>query len=263
MESNTHTLSHIRQLIRSGEFTRTTSGIMPDLVQGNVVILPKQDADKFVEFCHLNPKPCPILGVSKPGEYDIPTLGEALDMRHDIPQYQVFENGKLVAKPTNIEKFWNEDSVAIVLGCSFSFEDALQRQGFRIKNIDLNTNISMYETSIATNQTEHFKGNMVVTMRPFKQHEIEDVIEITRGFDKAHGAPVHIGDPAQIGINNLDDPDYGSAVELADDDIPVFWGCGVTTQSILRSAKLPRVITHAPGKMLITDHNYETLVGRL
>lgn len=263
MESNTQTLSHIRQLIRSGEYTSHTSGIMPNLVQGNVVILPKQDADKFVEFCHLNPTPCPILGVSKPGDYEIPNLGEALDMRHDIPQYQLFENGELVAKPTNIEAFWKEDSVAIVLGCSFSFEHALQSQGFRIKNIDFKSNISMYETSIATNETEHFKGNMVVSMRPFKQHQIEAVIEITKGFDKAHGAPIHIGDPAHIGINNLAKPDYGSAIELAEDDIPVFWGCGVTTHSILKNAKLPKVITHAPGKMLITDHNYESLISNL
>jgi uncharacterized protein YcsI (UPF0317 family) len=261
MNSNNQTLSQIREQIRSGEFTSNTSGVMPNLVQGNVVILPKEQADKFVEFCLLNPTPCPILGVSEPGEYGIPALGDSLDIRHDIPQYHIFENGDLVETPTSIEEFWKDDSVAIILGCSFSFEDALQRKGYKIRNIEMNTNVSMYETTISTNETDDFKGNMVVTMRPFKQHEIDDVVEITRAFEKAHGAPVHIGDPNIIGIKDLNSPEYGSPVTLEEDDIPVFWGCGVTTQSILKKAKLPQVITHAPGKMLITDHTYETLVA--
>lgn len=261
MNSNNQTLRQIREQIRSGEFTSNTSGIMPNLVQGNVVIIPKEQADKFVEFCFLNPTPCPILGVSEPGEYGIPALGDSLDIRHDIPQYHIFENGDLVATPTNIEEFWKDDFVAIILGCSFSFEDALQRKGYRIRNIEMKTNVSMYETTISTNETDDFKGNMVVTMRPFKQHEIDDVVEITRAFEKAHGAPVHIGDPNIIGIKDLNSPEYGSPVILEEDDIPVFWGCGVTTQSILKKAKLPQVITHAPGKMLITDHTYESLVA--
>ncbi len=261
MDVNQYSLSQIRQLIRSGEFTGNTSGVMPNLVQGNVVILPKQDAERFIDFCLLNPIPCPILGVSEPGEYAIPSLGENLDIRHDIPQYHLFENGDLVAEPTNIENQWQEDSVAIVLGCSFSFEDALQRAGYKIRNIEMKTNVSMYETSINTNDTADFAGTMVVTMRPFKAHEIDDVIEITRGFAKAHGEPVHIGDPELIGIKDLSTPEYGSPVDLEPDDVPVFWGCGVTTQSILKKAKLPWVITHAPGKMLITDYTYDHLVA--
>lgn len=258
-----NTLYQIRHQIRSGQFTQNTSGVMPNLVQGNVVILPKSDADKFVDFCRLNPIPCPLLGVSEPGNPDIPTLGESLDIRYDIPEYHIFENGKLVSSVTNIKDYWNEDSVAIVLGCSFSFEDALQRQGYRIRNIDMKTNVSMYETNIETNGTNDFKGNMVVTMRPFKQHEIDNVVKITSAYGKAHGAPVHIGDPNIIGVKNIDEPEYGSPIELEEDDVPVFWGCGVTTQSILKKAKLPQVITHAPGKMLITDHTYESLVKNL
>ena len=263
MDSDSQTLSQMREQIRSGEFTSNTSGIMPNLVQGNVVILPKLEADKFVEFCRLNPVPCPLLGVSEPGDYAIPTLGEALDIRFDIPQYHIFEDGELVAKPTSIVDYWKDDSVAIVLGCSFSFEDALQREGYKIRNIEMNTNVSMYETTISTNETDDFKGTMVVTMRPFKQNEIKDVVEITSAYEKAHGAPVHIGDPGIIGIKDLQTPEYGSPVVLEEDDIPVFWGCGVTTQSILKRAKLSQVITHAPGKMLITDHTYESLVAKL
>jgi len=261
MNSNNQTLNQLREQIRSGEFTRNTSGIMPNLVQGNVVILPKAHADKFVEFCLLNPTPCPILGVSEPGDYGIPALGVSLDIRHDIPQYHIFKNGELIATPTSIEKLWKDDSVAIVLGCSFSFEDALQRNGYKIRNIEMNTNVSMYDTSINTNETDDFKGTMVVTMRPFKKHEIDEVVKITGEYTKAHGAPVHIGDPEEIGVKDLDSPDYGSPIEFEEGDIPVFWGCGVTTQSILKKAKLPQVITHAPGKMLITDHTYESLVA--
>jgi uncharacterized protein YcsI (UPF0317 family) len=256
-------LKIIRKQIRSGEFFTNTSGVLPGLVQGNVVILPKVQADQFVEFCKLNPKPCPIIGVSEPGDFSIPALGDELDIRHDIPEYHIFEDGEFVRSNSNVEASWEDDSVAIVLGCSFSFEQALQDAGIPVRNIDLNLNVSMYDTTIPLKPTEHYSGSMVVSMRPFKHHQIDDVIEITSSFNKSHGAPIHIGDPAEIGIKNINMPEYGDAVPIEVSDILVFWGCGVTTQRVLRESKLPFLITHAPGKMLITDFDYESLTKRI
>ncbi len=233
---------------------------MPKLVQGNLVIMPKQWADEFVEFCQINPKPCPIIGVSKPGDPGLPALGDDIDIRVDVPEYHVFKQGGFAESVTDINDYWCEDSVAIVLGCSFSFEDALQSAGLAVRNISLGTNVSMYDTSIATQATQNFRCNMVVSMRPYKKDNIDEVIRITSEYPKAHGSPVHIGDPQSIGINNINMPEYGSPVALEEDDIPVFWACGVTTQAAIRAAKLPVVITHAPGKMLITDCVYEDLI---
>lgn len=252
-------VKNFRRLVRSGEFTGNTSGTLPGLVQGNVVVLPKKTADQFIEFCHLNPVPCPVIGVSSPGEVVLPELGEGLDIRHDLPEYHIFEQGEFAGSVTNIEKYWQEDSVAIVFGCSFSFELALQNSGINIRNLDLNLNVSMYDTSIALNETKHYAGNMVVSMRPFKKAQIDQVVEITEKFTKSHGAPVHIGNPEEIGIRDIYQPEYGSAIPLEADDILVFWGCGVTTQRVLRQAKLPMLITHAPGKMLIADYDYDNL----
>ena len=255
-------LQQFRRAVRAGEFTVNTSGVLPGLVQGNMVVLPQVTAEKFVEFCLLNPVPCPIIGVSSPGNHAIPELGRGLDVRHDLPEYHLFQEGEFLDSTLNIEKYWQNDSVAIVFGCSFSFELALQQAGINIRNIDLGLNVSMYDTDISLQSTESFAGNMVVSMRPFKKSQIDEVVKITEVFAKSHGAPVHIGDPNEIGIQDIDDPEYGSAVPLEEDDVLVFWGCGVTTQSVLRRAKLPLVITHAPGKMLVADYEYNELVSR-
>jgi uncharacterized protein YcsI (UPF0317 family) len=252
-------LEDVRLRIRSGCFQKNTSGLMPNLVQGNLVIMPKQWADEFIEFCRLNPKPCPVIGISKPGDPLIPELGNGLDIRIDVPEYHLFREGVYDSAVSDINEYWANDSVAIVLGCSFSFEDALQSAGLPVRNIVQGTNVSMYDTNIATQATDNFSCNMVVSMRPFKKHNIDQVVKITSDFTKAHGAPVHIGDPRLIGIKDIHSPEYGSPVVLEEDDIPVFWACGVTTQAAIRSAKLPMVITHAPGKMLITDHQYKDL----
>jgi len=252
-------LEHIRASIRSNEYQGATSGLAPNYVQGNLVIMQDDYANEFIQYCLTNPKPCPIIGVSKIGDVGILALGDSLDIRIDVPEYHIFIDGQFVKAVNDIKDYWQDNLVSIVLGCSFSFEDALIQAGFNVRNIDMNVNVSMYETTIKTAETEHFSGNMVVTMRPFKAHQVDDVIRITERFSKAHGAPVHIGNPAEIGINDLEKPDYGALVTLEKDDIPVFWACGVTTQVAVQNAQLPFVITHAPGKMLITDKSYEEL----
>jgi len=249
--------------IRAQQFTGNTSGLMPGLVQGNIAILPATLAAEFIEFCRLNATPCPVIGFSKPGDPSIPVLGESIDIRSDVPEYWIFEKGEHTQSTFDIKSYWKEDLVTVVIGCSYSFEEALISAGYPIRNIDDGVNVSMYDTTIPTHATQHFSGHTVVSMRPFKRQDIPKVTEITRRFPKAHGAPIHIGDPAAIGIHDIAKPDYGDAVVIAEDEVPVFWGCGVTSQRILRDAALPFVITHAPGKMLITDVNYDQLSDKL
>jgi len=253
------TLQQLRTNIRSSQFDKNTSGLMPGLVQGNIVIMPTKAAEEFIEFCALNDKPCPVIGFSQPGDPGIPNLGKDIDIRIDVPEYLVFEQGQLTHTETDISRFWNEDSVAIVIGCSYSFEDALIDAGYPIRNIDLGVNVSMYDTNIPTISTKNFSGNTVVSMRPFKRKDVEAVTKITENFSKTHGGPIHVGDPSAIGIKDINNPDYGSPVPIKEDEVPVFWGCGVTSQRILKKAKLPLLITHVPGKMLITDLRYEQL----
>ena len=253
----------IRQDIRSGTMSGVTSGVLPNLVQGNVVVLPATYAQEFIAFCQQNPKPCPLIGFSQAGDPYIPNLGKHIDMRFDVPEYLVFEQGEYVKATTDIQAYWQEDSVAVILGCSFSFEAALVAAGYNIRHNDLGRNVPMFNTTIATQRTATFFGHTVVSMRPFKLADVDAIQKITQQYPFAHGSPLHIGDPAKIGITAVSQPDYGDPVPIEDDEVPVFWACGVTTQVALKNAQLPTFITHAPGKMLITELTYNDLQHQL
>lgn len=242
-----------RQAIRAGRWAAHTSGMAHGHVQGNVVILPKAHADDFLRFCQRNPKPCPVLAVSEPGHPGLPALGADLDIRTDVPRYRVWRDGRLVAEPNDIRALWQDDLVTFVIGCSFSFEQALLEAGLPVRHIEQGRNVPMYRTGIATTPAGPFHGPMVVSMRPMRAAAVIRAIQVTSRFPDVHGAPVHIGDPALIGIADLDRPDYGDAVEVHDGELPVFWACGVTPQAAIVQAQLPFCITHAPGAMLITD----------
>lgn len=243
----------VRGAIRRGEWTKHTSGLADELVQGNVVILPQALADDFLLFCQRNPKPCPLLAVGRPGDPSLPGLGEGIDIRSDMPRYRVWREGELVGEPTDIADVWREDLVTFVIGCSFSFEQALMDAGMRLRHVDEGRNVAMYRTHLATAPAGPFAGPMVVSMRPLKAADAARAVEITSRFPDVHGAPVHVGDPAAIGIHDLSRPDYGDAVAVLPDEVPVFWACGVTPQAAIAQARLPFCITHAPGAMLITD----------
>lgn len=257
-----HNAAHVRGVIRQGRWTSQTSGLANGHVQGNVVILPAGEAGDFLRYCQRNPKPCPVLAVSEPGHVGLPALGAEIDICTDLPRYRVWRRGELADEPTDIRALWREDMVTFVLGCSFSFEQALQEAGLRIKHIDQGRNVPMFRTNTATEPAGPFHGPMVVTMRPFKAADAIRAVQITSRFPDVHGAPVHIGDPALIGIADLAHPDYGDAVEVLPDEIPVFWACGVTPQAAIMQARPEFCITHAPGAMLITDllnHDLATL----
>jgi len=243
----------IRQCIRRGEIAGHTSGLAPGCVQGNLVILPAGLASDFLRFCQANPKPCPLIGMSEPGDPMLPMLGLDIDIRSDVPRYRVYRNGELVDEVTDIREHWRNDLVTFVLGCSFSFESALLEDGLPLKHVARGQNVPMYRTSVQTIPAGPFHGPLVVSMRPFKPSDAIRAIQITSRFPSVHGAPVHIGKPELIGIRDLAKPDWGDAVEVADDELPVFWACGVTPQAVIAEAKPEFCITHTPGAMLITD----------
>jgi len=252
--TNTLSPQDFRTLVKSGEHQGNTSGVAQGFVQGNVVILPKEWAYDFLLFCQKNPKPCPLIGMSaQAGDYLLPELGKHLDIRTDVPSYRIFEQGKLIKVVNDIKDFWRDDLVTFVLGCSFSFEEALIADGLEIRNISEKKNVPMYRTNIACNAAGVFSGNMVVSMRPMLATDAIRSIQICSRFPSVHGAPVHLGDPSLIGINNLDETDFGDAVSIKPNEIPVFWACGVTPQVALEQAKPSFCITHSPGDMLVTD----------
>ena len=242
-----------RLAIRRGEWTRHTSGLADRHVQGNLVILPRALADDFLRFCQRNPKPCPLLAMSEPGDPRLPALGADIDIRSDVPRYRVWRHGELVEEPTDVAGLWRDDLVSFVIGCSFSFEQALLDEGLPLRHVQQGRNVAMYRTSTQTTPAGPFRGPMVVSMRPLRAADAIRAIQITSRFPGVHGAPVHLGDPTLIGITDLQKPDYGDAVEVMPDELPVFWACGVTPQAAIAQARPEFCITHAPGAMLITD----------
>lgn len=254
-------LQQIRRQIREGHYRSHTSGLAGDHVQGNVVILQAEHASDFLRYCQRNPKPCPVLAVSEPGDASLPSLGADIDIRTDVPLYRVFRHGELVEVTPDIRRLWTEDSVAFVLGCSFSFEGALLEAGVPLRHISEGKNVAMYRTNMQTIAAGLFSGPMVVSMRPMRAAAAIKAVQITSRFAAVHGAPVHLGDPALIGIADITKPDYGDAVRIEPDELPVFHACGVTPQAAIERAKLPLCITHAPGAMLITDRQNHELAS--
>ena len=250
----------VRLAIRTGKYRGNTAGLAPGRVQGNVCILPKEYADDFRLFCERNPKPCPLLAMSRPGDPMLPTLGHDIDIRTDVSGYRVFRDGKLTEEVADIRDLWRPDLVTFILGCSFSFEQALMEDGLRLRYVDEGKNVPMFRTNVDTVPAGRFRGKLVVSMRPFKPAEAIRAIEITSRYPRVHGSPVHIGRPDLIGISDLGKPWAGDPTEVRADEMPVFWACGITPQSVVLDAKPSFCITHAPGHMLVTDLENASLV---
>ena len=236
----------LRNLIRNREWTTPTSGSASGYLQANLVMLPAEAAFNFLLFCVRNPKPCPILDVLEPGQVE-PIIAPGADLRTDLPRYKVFENGKFLTDVEDVSDYFNEDMVSFLLGCSFSFENAMLAAGLPIRNMEEDKNVSMYVTSRKCIPAGPFSAQLVVTMRPMTPRHL------------THGAPVHLGNPAEIGIRDLTKPEFGDPVTIHPSEIPVFWACGVTSQLAAISASLSRVITHAPGHMFVSDLRDEDL----
>lgn len=251
--------SVIRNLIRKGEYTKPTAGMCSGYAQANLVILPKSLAYDFLLFTQRNPKSCPILEVSDVGSRSLKYIAKDVDIAKDIPKYRVYEDGVLTGEYTDIEHLWQDDFVSFLIGCSFSFESELIKNQIEIRHISENCNVPMFITNIECKEAGIFNGNMVVSMRPIPYNQVVKAVNVTSLYPKVHGAPIHIGNPNEIGIKDINIPDFGDCVSIKENEVPVFWPCGVTPQSVVMNVKPKIVITHSPGHMLITDIKNEDL----
>jgi uncharacterized protein YcsI (UPF0317 family) len=249
----TLSLDEVRSRIRSGEYTEPTGGLAGGHVQTNLVILPEDYAFDFLKFCVRNPKPCPILEVTDAGSPTPPVMAQDADLRTDVPKYRVYENGELVDEPTDILSYWREDLVSFLIGCSFTFERALLDAGLHLAHLDQGRNVPMYVTNRECIPSGPFAGPMVVSMRPYRADEVPLAVAASSRYPTMHGAPVHVGDPDTIGVKNLEVPQFGDPVSIEEDQMPVFWACGVTPQAVAMDVRPPLMITHSPGHMFITD----------
>ncbi len=253
--------SDVRAACRTGALRTPTPGLAPGFVQANLVVLPKDWAFDFLLFCQRNPKPCPLLDVTEPGDPEPKAVAPGADLRTDLPAYRVWQNGELVAEPTDVRDHWRGDLVAFLVGCSFTFETALLEAGVPVRHIEQGVNVPMYRTTVPCKPAGRFAGPMVVSMRPLLPADAIRASRICGKYPLAHGAPVHFGDPAAIGIADLAKPDFGDAVEVRPGETPVFWACGVTPQAAVMHAKPPFAITHKPGHMFLTDLRDHDLEG--
>jgi uncharacterized protein YcsI (UPF0317 family) len=239
-----------RTLFRAGRVV-PTAGWSSGFAQANLIALPRELAFDFLLFAQRNPKPCPILDVLDAGEVSGPLLDG--DIRTDLPAYRVYVDGELVEEPADATPYWRDDLVSFLVGCSFTFEAALQEGGVPVRHVDLGVNVPMYRTSRRCRPAGRFSGPLVVSMRPVPASQVADAVRITSRYPSVHGAPVHVGDPAALGIEDLGRPDYGDPVEVREGEVPVFWGCGVTPQAAVVESRPSLAIGHAPGHMLVTD----------
>jgi uncharacterized protein YcsI (UPF0317 family) len=246
----------VRARIRENEYAGPTGGLAAEFAQANLVMLPGEHAFDFLKFCVRNPKPCPVLEVTEAGSPEPVVTAPGADLRTDIPRYRVYEHGEIVEEPKDLMHRWQEDLVAFLIGCSFTFEEALLAAGLRIAHVDQGRNVPMYVTGKECVPSGPFAGPMVVSMRPYRAEELPLVVSASGRYPAMHGAPVHVGDPDSLGVRDLGDPEFGEAVEIEEDQLPVFWACGVTPQAVAMKARLPLVITHSPGHMFITDRRH-------
>lgn len=243
----------VRKLIRNGKITTPTAGMCEGYAQANLVILPKDIAYDFLLFTQRNLKSRPILEVNDVGNKMLNFLGKDIDITTDIPKYRVYEDGTLTGEYSDISDLWQEDFVSFLIGCSFSFESELIEDNIKVRHIEEKCNVPMYIINIKCTPAGRFNGNMVVSMRPIPYEKIVRSVLVSGAMPKVHGAPIHIGDPSIIGIKNIDKPDFGDSVNIKENEVPVFWPCGVTPQAVVMNVKPKIVITHSPGHMLITD----------
>lgn len=240
-----------RAMFRDGKVS-PTAGWCAGYAQANLIAVPKDWAYDVLLFCQRNPKPCPVLDVTGPGDAET-LLAPGADLRTDLPAYEVWVDGELADEPTEVGRYWRTDLVSFLIGCSFTFEFALADAGIPLRHVEQGTNVPMYVTDIACRSAGRMSGPMVVSMRPIPGALVGDAAVISGRMPAVHGSPVHVGDPDGIGIADLDKPDYGDPVRMRRGDVPVFWACGVTPQAAVLASRPPFAITHSPGHMFVTD----------
>jgi len=243
-----------RQEVRMGAFATPTNGVCPGFMQCNLVVLPHGPLSyDFLLFCQRNPKACPLIEVCDVGSPHPAGVAPGADLRTDVPKYAIYRNGKLAEEVTDVTDYWPENSVAFLIGCSFSYDGALMNAGIPLKSAEQGKNVPMYKTGLKCRSAGALCGNMVVSMKPIPALQISKHIEITSKYTHAHGGPVAVGSASAIGIQDIDLPEWGESIDIDEGEVPVFHACGVTPQSILMNAKVPFAITHSAGHMFVTD----------
>jgi uncharacterized protein YcsI (UPF0317 family) len=245
--------AEVRIAARSGELTGPTPGLARGYAQANLVVVPRDIAFDFLLFCRRNPKPCPLLDVTDPGCPEPSDAAAGADLRTDLPGYCVYRHGELADEPADLLDLWRDDLVSFLLGCSFTFEQALLKAGVPVRHLETGRNVPMYRTNIECRPAGVFRGPMVVSMRPMTPAQAATATQVCARFPQSHGAPVHVGDPAILDIRDLAKPDFGDPADIHAGETPVFWACGVTPQAVALAARLPLLITHKPGHMFVTD----------
>jgi uncharacterized protein YcsI (UPF0317 family) len=253
--------AELRSAARRGDWRRSTAGQCPAYQQANLVVLPSALAAEFASFCSRNPKPCPVIEVLPPGEWETRLAAPGADLRTDVPGYRLYRAGGVVERLDDLLQVWRDDLTAFLLGCSFTFEHALAEAGVPLRHVEQGTTVPMFVSTLACRPAGRFQGPMVVTMRPVRRSQLPLALEISARYPHAHGLPLHVGDPAAIGISDLSHPDYGDPVLVEADEVPVFWACGVTPQAVAREAGVEPMITHEPGRMFVTDLPREAGAG--
>ena len=255
------TAADVRAAVRAGTIAGPTERLAPEHVQANFVVVPRAYADELADLCARNPVPCPLLEQLASGAFE-PKCAPRADLRTDLGRYRVWRDGELAEQPRDVRALWSDDVVAFLIGCSFTFDHALAQAGLVPRHYALDRNVPMYRTRVPLAPAGRLHGTMVVSMRPYKAHEVERVCAVTRPYRIGHGEPVAWGDPSALGIADLVHPDYGDPPLLEPGDVPVFWGCGVTPQSVIVASRLPFAITHEPGHMFVTDLVHDALAAR-
>ena len=253
---------HVRERIRSGQWTGVTTGAALGHVQANLVVLNQSEASEFEAFCAANPAPLPLLEVTAPGHADGLAVALGADVRTDLASFDVHHHGELAYRTRSLGEEWSDDMVAFLLGCSFSAENQLLRAGVRLRHLEEEQSVPIFVTSLACDPVGRFHGPVVVSMRPIRRAEVDRATEATAALPLAHGAPLHVGDPAAIGIADLARPDWGDVMLPQDDEVPVFWACGVTPQAVIQAVRPELAITHTPGHMFVTDLTDDDIAGR-
>jgi len=251
-DGRTMTPAEVRAACRDGRLDRPTAGLADGFVQANLMVVPREAAFDFLLFCQRNPKPCPVIEVVEAGRVE-PRCAPGADLRTDLPRYRVYRDGRLEGERTDVRDRWSDDLVAFLIGCSFSFEEALAAAGVPLRHVEACSNVPMYRTRLDTAPAGRFQGPLVVSMRPIPAAQVPLAVRVTGRFERVHGSPVHVGEPAALGIADLARPDYGDPVEIRPGELPVFWACGVTPQAAAIASRLPFCITHAPGYMFVSD----------
>jgi len=251
-DGRTMTPAQVRAACRAGTLDRPTSGLAAGFVQANLMVVPREAAFDFLLFCQRNPKPCPIVEVVEAGSTE-PRCAPGADLRTDLPRYRVYRDGRLVEERKDVRDVWTDDLVAFLIGCSFSFEEALTEAGVPLRHVEACSNVPMYRTRVPTVPAGRFHGPLVVSMRPIPASQVALAVQVTGRYERVHGAPVHVGEPSALGIADVARPDFGDPVEIRPGELPVFWACGVTPQAVALASRLPFCITHAPGYMFVSD----------